>query len=149
MVWCKYFVFWSTVICSDWNGMWLLQYSISKHGGWLIAFFGWNWAMTNDVGCIFKEAWHFLNVCACKKYIFRNSDKIRVPLIRAKLQKINQIQAHSWYSSWLYDYRWNANWYTIRIYRLSASICALQYHRHGQKVAFLICGPWFATTISI
>ena len=46
---------------------------------------------------------------ACKKYVSGNSDKIVVPLIWAKSQKINQIQAHSWYSSWPYAYRWGAD----------------------------------------
>ena len=56
---CKYFVFWSTAICLDWNGLELLQYSISKHGAWPIAFIGWNWAKTNRTGLIYKHLWHF------------------------------------------------------------------------------------------
>ena len=49
----------------------LLQYSISKHGGWLIAFFGWNWGKTKYTIFIFKHLWHFtmdvlVNIVFCK-----------------------------------------------------------------------------------
>ena len=58
---------------------------------------------------------------ACKKYVSGNSDKIVVPLIWAKSQKINQIQTHSWYSSWPYAYRWDADQYMVHIYCLKVS----------------------------
>ena len=37
--------------------LWLLQYSISKHGGWLNAFYEWNWAKTKYTRFISKHLW--------------------------------------------------------------------------------------------
>ena len=59
----------------DRNGLQLLQYSISKHGDWLIVFFGLFWARTKYTRFLSKHLWHFpMDVLV--KYIFLlESDK--------------------------------------------------------------------------
>ena len=54
------FVFCTTFDFLDRNGPQLLEYSISKHGDWLIAFFEWNQGKTKCTSFVSKHLWHFL-----------------------------------------------------------------------------------------
>ena len=58
---------------------------------------------------------------ACKKYCFPKFLNLLRCAIRAKRQRINKIQANSWYSSTPYAYGWYIARYTVHIYRLSGS----------------------------
>ena len=57
------------------------------------------------------------------------------------------MKAHSWYSSRLYAYRWDADRYMVHIYCLSGSNGALllQYHCHGRKIEFSYIGAQMRT----
>ena len=69
---CKYFHF--TPL--RWNGPQLLQYSISKHGAWLIAFFGQNWAKTKYTTFISKHLQHFPMDVLVKNILLEISIKV-------------------------------------------------------------------------
>ena len=59
----------------DMNGLWLLQYSISKHRDWLNAFFGWNGVKTKCTRFISKHLWHFPMDVLVKNIFPRNPKK--------------------------------------------------------------------------
>ena len=70
------FVFCSTFDFLDRNGLWILQYSISKHRDWLVVFFEWNWVKKKCTRFVSKHLWHFpMDIHACKIFFFSNSDK--------------------------------------------------------------------------
>ena len=58
---------------------------------------------------------------------------------------MNGIQAHSWYNSCLYAYRWDFDRYTVHIYRLSGSNRAYHGADDGLKTEFSICGTQVRT----